>query len=476
MSDDPNSAEASPETGLDAILTQVDRDMDQSLERLFEFLKIPSISTDPAHLEDCKKAARWTAENMAYSGFQSSVYPTTGQFMVVGHHRPEGENKVPHVLFYGHYDVQPADPLELWDQPPFEPYIAGDGDDARIVARGASDDKGQLWTFFEACRAIIAIRGELPVAVSVLIEGEEESGSPSLAPFLDAHADKLRADYALVCDTGMWDANTPAISTRLRGLVAEEVIITGPSRDLHSGMYGGAALNPIGVLARVLASLHNEDGSVAVPGFYDGVHDLAPEVKAQWDGLALDEASFLGDIGLTRSAGEAGYSILEQIWSRPTLEFNGIVGGYTGEGIKTVIPAQASAKITCRLVGDQDPEKISAALRAHLKSRLPEGASIAFEGGEGAPAIEMSTDSPALKATARALTEEWDNEAVMIGSGGSIPIVDSFKRTLGMESILVGFALADDCIHSPNEKYNLRSFRKGIRSWVRILDALGRGD
>ncbi len=474
MSDDLLSADGEPEPGLDAILARVDQDMDQSLERLFEFLKIPSISTDPAHLEDCKKAARWTAENMAYSGFQSSVYPTTGQFMVIGHYKPESRAQAPHVLFYGHYDVQPADPLELWDKPPFEPYIAGSGDDARIVARGASDDKGQFWTFFEACRAIIAIRGELPVAVSVLIEGEEESGSPSLAPFLDAHAKELRADYALVCDTGMWDANTPAISTRLRGLLAEEIIVTGPSRDLHSGMYGGPALNPIAVLAKLLASLHNEDGSVAVPGFYDGVKDLDAEVKSQWDGLALDETAFLGGIGLAAPAGEAGYSVLEQLWSRPTLEFNGIVGGYTGEGVKTVIPARASAKITCRLVGDQDVEKISAALRAHLQSRLPADASISFKGGDGAPAIEMPVDSTAFRATARALTEEWAQEAVMIGCGGSIPIVDSFKRTLGMDSILVGFALDDDCIHSPNEKYNLRSFRKGIRSWVRILDALGR--
>ncbi|VAW10046.1 Acetylornithine deacetylase/Succinyl-diaminopimelate desuccinylase and related deacylases [hydrothermal vent metagenome] len=463
------------DTGLEVILARVDQDLDQSLERLFEFLEIPSISTDPAHVEDCKKAARWTAENMAYSGFQSSVYPTAGQSMVVGRHQPESGANVPHLLFYGHYDVQPADPLDLWDRPPFEPYIAGSGDEARIVARGASDDKGQFWTFFEAARAFVEVRGELPVAVSVLIEGEEESGSPSLAPFLDAHADKLRADFAMVCDTGMWDAQTPAISTRLRGLVAEEVVVTGPARDLHSGMYGGPALNPIGVLARVLASLHNDDGSVAVAGFYDGVDELAPDVKAQWDGLALDEGAFLGDIGLTTPAGEAGYSVLEQLWSRPTLEFNGIVGGYTGEGVKTVIPAQASAKITCRLVGNQDPEKISAALRAHLQARLPVDAEIDFSGGHGDRAIEMPTDAPAFQVTGKALAEEWGRQTAMIGCGGSIPIVDSFKRTLGMDTILVGFALDDDRIHSPNEKYNLRSFRKGIRSWVRILEALGQG-
>lgn len=462
----------SSSTDIEPVLARIDQDMEESLGRLFKFLEIPSISTDPAYEEECKKAARWVAENIAYSGFHSKVYPTDGHHMVVGQFRPDSGGDVPHVLFYGHYDVQPADPLDMWHRPPFEPYIDGSGDAARIVARGASDDKGQLLTFFEACRAIIAERGNLPIAVSVLIEGEEESGSPSLAPFLDTHADELRADFALVCDTAMWDADTPAISTRLRGLLAEEVVVTGPSRDLHSGMYGGPALNPIRVLTQLLSTLHTPSGAVAIDGFYDAVEELPPQTKAQWQGLELDEAARLGEIGLTKRAGEADYSFLEQMWSRPTLEFNGIVGGYTGVGNKTVIPSQASAKITCRLVSGQDPKKISAALRAHLTDCLPDDAKIEFKGGHGDPATEMPDQDPAFECTARALSDEWANPAVMIGCGGSIPIVDSFKRKLGMDSILVGFAQDNDNIHSPNEKYDLRSFRKGIRSWARIIDAL----
>lgn len=459
---------------LDDVLQHIDDDLPDSLDRLFAFLRIPSISTDPAYADECRKAARWLAEQIAGAGFHSGVYPTPGQAMVVGHYRREDDAKVPHLLFYGHYDVQPADPLELWEAPPFEPRLVGQGGDARIVARGASDDKGQLMTFFEACRAFIDCRGALPCNVTVLVEGEEESGSPSLEPFLQAHAEELKAEIALVCDTAMWNRSTPAISTGLRGLLSEEVIVTGPSRDLHSGMYGGPALNPIRALARALASLHDDDGRVAVEGFYDGVEPPSDKTRAQWRALGFDEKAFLGGIGQTRSAGEAGYSALEQLWARPTLEFNGIVGGYTGEGTKTVIPSRASAKITCRLVSRQDPEGLRARLREHLRAELPEDAQVEFRGAHGAPAIEMPLNDPAFRKTARALTAEWGHETAMIGCGGSIPVVESFRRELGMDTILVGFALDDDRIHSPNEKYDVRSFRKGARSWARILEALAR--
>jgi acetylornithine deacetylase/succinyl-diaminopimelate desuccinylase-like protein len=328
-------------------------------------------------------------------------------------------------------------------------------------------------TFLEAARAFKAVTGDLPLPLSVLIEGEEECGSPSIAGFLGEHGDELKADLALVCDTGMWDRSTPAISTRLRGLMAEEIVVTGPARDLHSGMYGGAAWNPIRVLARILADFHRPDGAVAIPGFYDGVGELPADIKAQWDGLDFDAAGFLGDVGLSAPAGEAGRSVLEQIWSRPTVEVNGVVGGYTGQGAKTVIPARASAKITCRLVGRQDPEAVRAALRAFVAERVPPGCGVKFLGKEGSPAIEMPTGAPAFRLAAEALEQEWGKPAAMIGCGGSIPIVDSFKRRLGMDSLLVGFALDDDRVHSPNEKYDLKCFHKGARSWARILAALG---
>jgi acetylornithine deacetylase/succinyl-diaminopimelate desuccinylase-like protein len=327
-------------------------------------------------------------------------------------------------------------------------------------------------TFVEAARAWIEAAGELPVAVTVLLEGEEESGSPSLKPFFDANREELRADIALVCDTNQWDAQTPAITTRLRGLVGEEITVTCASRDLHSGMYGGPAANPIRVLANLIAGLHDADGRVTVPGFYEGVGELDPAVKAQWDGLGFNDGAFLGEVGLSSSIGEKGRGVLEQIWARPTCEINGVFGGYTGEGFKTVIPARASAKISFRLVGKQDPQKIRTAFRCLMRERLPPNAQISFQEHGASPALELPADSPDLAAAAAALGDEWGRPALLMGSGGSIPIVGAFKNELGMDTLLVGFALDDDRIHSPNEKYELTSFHKGTRSWARILSAL----
>jgi acetylornithine deacetylase/succinyl-diaminopimelate desuccinylase-like protein len=344
----------------------------------------------------------------------------------------------------------------------------------RIVARGASDDKGQLFTFIEAARAWINAAGELPISVTVLLEGEEESGSPSLKPFFDLNKAELKADLALVCDTGQWDPDTPAITTRLRGLVGEEVTIATAGRDLHSGMYGGPALNPIRVLTSILAELHDAEGRVTVPGFYDGVADLSADIAAQWEGLGFDETAFLNEAGLTPgAAGEAGRSVLEQIWARPTCEINGIYGGYTGVGFKTVIPAQASAKVSFRLVSKQDPAAVSAAFRTFVQERLPEGATVAFREHGGSGAIELEADSPALALAAQGLEEEWNRAPILMGSGGSIPIVGAFRSELGMDTLMIGFAQDDDRIHSPNEKYDLKAFHKGIRSWVRILGKLG---
>ncbi|MGI8725131.1 MAG: M20/M25/M40 family metallo-hydrolase [Methyloceanibacter sp.] len=443
-----------------------------ALDRLFQLLSIPSISTDPAYHDACVQAAHWCAEALRDIGFEARVEATQGKPMVVGHWRSSHGSASPmHVLFYGHYDVQPPDPLEEWDAPPFAPRLDEDPRHGTvIVARGASDDKGQLMTFIEACR------GWLDVAVTVLIEGEEESGSPSLAPFLSVRGEELKADVALVCDTGQWDENTPAITAFLRGLAFSEVTIAGPSRDLHSGIYGGPARNPIRVLTDILAELHDADGRVAIPGFYDDVKEPPAAQREQWRALGFDSDGFLGAIGLTEPAGERGLTVLEQLWSRPTAEINGIFGGYTGPGTKTVIPAKATAKLSFRLVPDQNPRKILEGFRQFVESRLPPDASVTFAGEGGSPAIGFDPATPAFAATAHALSEEWGKPPVIVGCGASIPIVESFRSKLGMDALLVGFALDDDRIHSPNEKYNLRSFSKGIRSWARILGELGKID
>jgi acetylornithine deacetylase/succinyl-diaminopimelate desuccinylase-like protein len=455
----------------DKILARVDAELDNSLERLFALLRIKSISADPHYKKDCREAAEWCARMFSEIGIEASVRETIGHPMVVGHYHGARAD-APHVLFYGHYDVQPVDPVSLWERDPFEPAVVEIDGEKRIVARGADDDKGQFMTFVEAARAWMAVEGRLPVNLTVLLEGEEESASPSMIPFLTENVAELKADIALVCDTNMWDRNTPAISTMLRGLLYEEVILQAASHDLHSGYYGSAARNPIHVLVGILDDLHDEDGRVTIPGFYDGVHAVSEEQKRQWATLGFDEKKFLGDIGLKEAAGEKGYSALEHVWARPTAEVNGIVGGYTGEGAKTVIPAKASAKVSFRLVGDQDPDAVSKNFRTFVKARVPADCKVEFLNHGGDRGISQPSDSPWVKKAQRALSEEWGREAVLIAMGGSIPIVSQFKRILGMDSVLVGFGLEDDRIHSPNEKYNLSSFHGGTRSWARILAAI----
>jgi acetylornithine deacetylase/succinyl-diaminopimelate desuccinylase-like protein len=455
---------------LQPVLQNLDAGLDQSLERLFSLLRIKSVSTDPAFAADCRRAAEWLVEDLGSIGFKASVRDTRGHPMVVAHHDGDG----PHLLFYGHYDVQPVDPLDLWRSDPFAPAVNELDGRKVITGRGAADDKGQLMTFVEACRAYKSVHGKLPCRVTILFEGEEESGSPSLKPFLEANATELKADFALVCDTGMWDAETPAITTGLRGLVGEEVTVTAADRDLHSGQFGGAAANPIRILAKILAEVHDADGRVTIPGFYDGVEETPPQILASWEGLGETAETFLGEIGLSIPSGEKGRSVLELTWARPTAEFNGITGGYTGKGFKTVIAAQASAKVSFRLVHKQDPQKIRENFRAFVRERIPADCSVEFEPHGGSPAIQLAYDSPMLIKAKDALSDEWPKEAVMIASGGSIPIVGDFQKMLGMESLLVGFGLSDDRIHSPNEKYDLSSFHKGQRSWARILDALSR--
>lgn len=456
---------------IEPVLDAVDRELPAATERLFQLLRIASVSTDPAHHADCDAAAQWCVGALREIGFHAQAHATAGRPMVLGHAKGAGGG--PRVLFYGHYDVQPADPREAWEVPPFEPRIGDDPVNGKVITgRGASDDKGQLMTFLEACRAWTTVHGRLPVDVTVLLEGEEESGSPSLGPFLEAHRQELAADVALVCDTNQWDRSTPAITAMLRGLAFIEVEVTGANRDLHSGLYGGPAANAARALTQVLGALHDAHGRVQIPGFYDGVVEPSPEQRAQWQTLGFDEAAFLAEIGLTTPAGEADRSVLEQLWSRPTAEINGIIGGYTGPGTKTVIPARAVAKLSFRLVPRQDPAQVLAGARRFFTERLPRDCKVHFSNEGGSPAVGFDTAAPPFRAAAQALAEEWGKPPVLMGCGASIPIVQSFQSVLGLDSLLIGFALGDDRIHAPNEKYNLDSFHKGTRSWARILQRL----
>ena len=455
---------------LEDVLAKIDANQPAALERLFNLLRIRSVSTDPAFKDDCRKAGQWLVDELSALGFEASLRPTAGHPMVVAKAK-SGLSGVPHVLFYGHYDVQPADPLELWETDPFAPRLADGPAGKRIVARGSADDKGQLMTFVEACRAFKE-SGGLPCDVTILFEGEEETGSPSLPAFLEANKAELAADVMLVCDTSMWDRATPMITTMLRGLALEEVIVKAASRDLHSGLFGGPAMNPIRVLSRIIAGIHDDQGRITLPGFYDGVSELPEEVAAQWRAIPFDPKAFLGEVGLSVPAGEAGRSVLEMVWSRPTCDVNGIVGGYTGTGSKTVLPAQASAKFSFRLVGSQDPAKVLESFRAYVRSKLPADCRVEFLNHGASPALQLPFSSEALSRARRALQQEWDKDAILGGGGGSIPIVGEVKRHLGMDALMIGFGLDDDRIHSPNEKYELSSFHKGSRSWARVLSAL----
>ena len=454
---------------LDEVLAALDDDRDAALARLMEFLRIPSISTDPAHRGDVRAAAEWLSAQLSALGFEAQIHDTPGHPMVTGQSAP-GTGRP--LLFYGHYDVQPVDPLALWASPPFEPRIEDTPEGRVIRARGASDDKGQLMTFLEAFRAWKSVHGALPDGLILLFEGEEESGSPSLRPFLQAHRDRLTASLAMICDTGMYADGRPAITTQLRGLVGEEIVVRAADRDLHSGSFGGLAANPIMILAQALAALRDDQGRITLQGFYDGVPDLDPQLAADWQALGFDAADFLGRVGLSIPIGEVGRTPLEMVWNRPTAEINGIAGGYAGDGFKTVLPAEARAKVSFRLTGMQDPLAVRAAFRDHVRRFVPADCTVEFHDHGASPASVMDISDPAFAAARAALSDEWGREAAFIGAGGSIPIAGDFKQILGMDSMLIGFGRDDDRIHSPNEKYDVASFQKGARSWARILAAL----
>ena len=452
---------------LDATLSRIDNEIDQSLNRLFDFLKIKSISTDSKFKQDCDKAADWLVEDLKSFGANAKKHNTNGHPIVTGNLGPETG---PHVLFYGHYDVQPVDPLELWNTDPFEPTLENTPNGPVIRGRGSSDDKGQLMTFVEACRAWVSENGSLPFKVSFFFEGEEESGSPSLIPFMEKHKKEISSDIVLICDTGLFDNNVPAIVTRLRGILKEEIEITGPDKDLHSGLYGGVAANPAKALVNILSALHDKNGAITIPDFYDGVEELPQNIKNQWRNLKFNHNHFLSEVGLSTPAGESDRSALEKLWSRPTCEINGMKSGYIGEGFKTVLPSQASAKISFRLVSNQDPFKISNSFREMVKSLIPPDCKVSFGNRDASKASQMNTSSPEFEKARQAISQEWDIEAAFIGSGGSIPIAGYFQEITGVDPMLIGFS-KDDQIHSPNEKYDLESFRKGIRSWARVINS-----
>jgi acetylornithine deacetylase/succinyl-diaminopimelate desuccinylase-like protein len=456
------------------LLSRIDADHDAAVGRLVEWLRIPSVSAQPAHSADCVRAAEWVRDQLAGLGFEASLRQTPKHPVVVAHHPGPG-NGAPHLLYYGHYDVQPADPLELWTSPPFEPALVDGPHGRRLVARGAVDDKGQTLMWIEALRAWHALAGGPPCAITAVIEGEEEIGSPNLEPFLAAHAAELKADAAVISDTGMWDVETPALSTRLRGMCYVQLDLKAASRDLHSGMYGGSALNPLNLIARILSELHDANGRIQLPGFYDGVPELPAEQRAAWQKLGFSEHDFLGAIGLSVPVGERDRGALERLWARPTADINGIWGGYQGPGSKTVIASEAHAKVSFRLVPGQDHEKVYEAFKAFVHARLPADAKAEFQVFSSSPGIEVPAESRFIRAAQAALAEEYGRPAAMIGCGGSIPVVSSLKSVLGLDTVLMGFGLEDDQVHSPNEKFDMRCFHGGTRSHARLLAKLAAG-
>ena len=457
---------------IDRVLSSANADMSQAIAAWSAFLRIPSISAQPAHAADCRRAAAWARERLAALGFDATLHETAGHPVVLAQHPGPGGD-APHLLYYGHYDVQPPEPLELWPSPPFTPTIVDGPRGKRMVARGAVDDKGQVAAWLGAFAAWHATTGGLPVRLTVLLEGEEEIGSPHLEPFLLAERARLTADAAVISDTNLWDFATPAITTGLRGLLYVEIRAQAATRDLHSGLFGGVACNPINELVQALGALRDAAGRVQIPGFYEGVAPLSPERAAQWAALGLDTGAFLGGVGLTTPAGEAGRGVLERLWARPTADLNGIWGGYAGPGAKTVIPAEAGAKISFRLVPGQNPEAIFAAFRAFMAARVHPDLKLEFTSFGAAPGIDVPTDLPVVAAARQALAEEFSRRPVMIGCGASIPVVESLHRVLGLSTLLMGFGLDDDQIHSPGEKFEIACFERGLRSHIRLLGHLG---
>ncbi len=440
------------------------------LAELDEFLRIPSISTAPEHATDVRRAADFVAAQLEAAGLENVEIIETQRHPLVYADWLHAPGK-PTVLCYGHYDVQPPDPLELWHTAPFEPTLR----DGNLYARGSADDKGQMYMHIKAVEALRALHnGKLPLNVKFLIEGEEEVGGASISKYVPANKEKLKADVALVSDTALYAEGIPTLCIGLRGLIYTEVECTGPARDLHSGLYGGAAPNAISGLIEVLSRAKTPDGVIQVPGIYDDVANPDPAELASWRSLPFSEGEFLSkEVGSTKLTGEAGYSVLERTWSRPTMEVHGIAGGFTGTGAKTVIPAKATAKVSFRLVPNQNPEKIIQGFRDFLKANTPAGCTLDLKVLSGGPAIVVNPRHPAIACAAQVFGEELGRPTVFTRSGGSIPIVGEFATYLGIPTVLMGFGLPDDGLHSPNEKYCLANYYTGIRTIARFFERYG---
>ena len=455
---------------LKEVLSTLDQRRDAALSALKDLLRIPSVSAKKEHAGDCRRCAQWVADHLKESGLVVTLMDTGGHPAVVA----KNEHKAgrPTVLLYGHYDVQPPEPLELWTSPAFEPTVRKNsaGVDA-VYARGAVDDKGQVYAHLEAISAWQA-HGGLPVNLTVLIEGEEEIGSEHLEAFVAKYKDLLRADIAVISDTGQFDRGVPALTYGLRGLVYEEMFLTGPSHDLHSGGFGGFAPNPANVLAKLIASLHDESGKVNLPGFYDDVELPTAEETAAWAKLPMNVTREASAIGIPFDSGEKGYTALERMWARPTCDVNGLTSGYQGEGAKTVLPSKASCKVSFRLVPKQDPRRVRESFRAAMVERCPKNVKIEFVNHGASPAAVVPIDTAGARAALAAIGEGFGKEATFIRGGGSIPVVGLIKKELGIDTLLVGYGLPDDRVHSPDEKFDLDAFYAGIRTSAILYEKL----
>lgn len=437
-------------------------------DELFDFLRIPSVSARLEHNADTARAAGWVADSLRKIGLGATIHSTKGHPIVVGEWRNAAPG-APTVLVYGHYDVQPAEPIELWDSPPFEPTVR----DGKIFARGSVDDKGQLYLHVKALEAHLSTRGALPVNVIVLAEGEEEVGSENLAGFIEANKDALRCDGVVISDSSMFAPGLPSILSSLRGLAYFEIDVHGPASDLHSGMYGGGVMNPAMALARILATMHDADGHVAIPGFYDAVLDWGEKARKDIAKLPFDDEHFRAETGSPTLFGEKGYGTLERLWMRPTCEVNGMLSGYTGEGAKTVLPAKAMAKVSCRLVPNQTPEEIEKLMRAHVERVTPPGVTATVRPLHGGRPWRADIGGPLFDAARRALAAAFEREPVITGEGGSIPVVGDFQRILNAPVLLVGFGLPGENAHAPNEWMSEENYFKGMAAMAALWDELG---
>jgi acetylornithine deacetylase/succinyl-diaminopimelate desuccinylase-like protein len=454
----------------EAIDLYVRQNESRFLEELKELLRIPSISTLPEHNKDTHRAAEYVADKLRAAGMENIEIIETERHPLVYADWLHAPGK-PTVLCYGHFDVQPPDPLELWDTPPFEPTERN----GNLYARGSADDKGQMYSHIKAVEALQAVHGKPPVNLKFLLEGEEEVGGLSVAAYVEKNPEKLRADVALVSDTEMYAPGMPTLNIGLRGLVYMEIEARGPARDLHSGLYGGAAPNAVFGLVELLSKAKDADGHLQIPGIYDDVEAPSPAEKESWRHLPFNEAEYLAEeVGSTSLTGEPGYSVFERTWARPTLEVHGIAGGFTGAGAKTVIPAKAVAKVSIRLVPSQDPEKIVAAVKDFVAANTPKGIQCEVRVLSSGPGLMVNPDHPAIRVAAKAFSDVFGKPTVFTRSGGSIPIVGDFANHLGIPTILMGFGLPDDGLHSPNEKYNIRNYFDGIRTLAHFFEEYGK--